>query len=1043
VDCYQWGNQKVYCGDGAYDKALKQGQAIYQTGWREAENVSTISIEQLGVGVEFKFPQDWFEPPFTEFVLVSKEELSDDEWKIVFDPLVKKGVSNIEATIPSDTRFVLLQEMDFGYESTDDDDYLPDKFQAEYQPNQTLSDYTPEQLTESSAIEGYQPLKYSVVGNRAEGMSCPPATQDSALNRKNQESTYENHDYGPRDVTNPGDYWEKMAEFWEVSVEKAKKQNCGNCVAYDVSPRMRECGVGENLGYCWMHNFKCQSARTCNTWAKGGPIKTDKVSQEWQERAFGGTKTTSKVATKATRPQVLAADSKEEARLKKYEKTYGKEGAKVRNRIFKRILAKAQDGTKAGQWSARKAQSLAEEYEEEMGKKGKKPYKSSKRTKSQKSLKDWGDQDWRTKSGKKSSKTGERYLPAKAIKALTDEEYKKTSAKKRKDMKKGKQFSDQPKSIAKKTKKYRAESSKPSSVEISRSTNPEKKLMAIFYDDEGKKMKTTHFGQRGASDYTKHGDKERMERYLERHGGGFETSTKEDWKDPTTAGSLSRWILWNKPGLKSSFDDYKSRFGLKGSLNVSKSAESEEKVVGKRIKQRGEHKKPSYELSYKGQNVRAIYYDTTHPNLRGKGYYGFIGIPQLEGYDIADKTIGIAKARFKGWVDKYTALPPIKRLIVKKQNAESEEKKKYVLKNPDDYFAMLKEIKANPVPIDWKVKMLEKSFPHTGKTWKRSGEYPEVVVAPNYLSIKMNRQFSDYAFKNRGRGVSYYYKLPPHVKSSKNSMARGTSIYTGSEYDKGYEGKGVSYLDPAKSKQDNLSEVIETLYLDKDGERTLYTQGTPKNKEVIIPDGLQKIMDDINATEALKYMKGDSRLWLSPKIPLENLREGMVVRLDIDRFGSYAKGKVVKIEPKGEEGGIRYYDITFDRMIDENWVKSMKFKWQRQQYPGNATLPVIEKILSKIDPKEKEEYVENSRFQTKEYDERKFFTPQIEYDEQIDEYFITGTELSPIKRMIKKKQKAVAKGAEQETSFPFLQFTSAVLLVSVIPLFLDNRRDKV
>ena len=240
-----------------------------------------------------------------------------------------------------------------------------------------------------------------------------------------------------------------MAEFWEVSVEKAKKQNCGNCVAYDVSPRMKECGVGENLGYCWMHNFKCQSARTCNTWAKGyQSIKTDKESQEWQERAFGGVK-------KAV--ETFEADSKEEARLKKYEKTYGKEGAKVRNRIFKRILAKAQDGTKAGQWSARKAQSLTEEYEKAMGKKGKKPYKSSKRTKSQKSLKDWGDQDWRTKSGKKSSKTGERYLPAKAIKALTDEEYKKTSAKKRKDMKKGKQFSDQPKSIAKKTKKYRAE----------------------------------------------------------------------------------------------------------------------------------------------------------------------------------------------------------------------------------------------------------------------------------------------------------------------------------------------------------------------------------------------------------------------------------------------------------------------------------------------------------------------------------------------------------------------------------------------------------
>jgi len=124
-----------------------------------------------------------------------------------------------------------------------------------------------------------------------------------------------------------------------------------------------------------------------------------------------------------------------------------------------------------------------------------------------------------------------------------------------------------------------AESTKPHSVTISRSSNSEKKLMAVFEDGEGKKIKTTHFGQRGADDYTKH-DKdirdERKKLYLERHGGGFETSTKEDWKDPTTAGSLSRWILWNEPSLNSSFNDYKRKFGLKGDLKVSKSAESNE-----------------------------------------------------------------------------------------------------------------------------------------------------------------------------------------------------------------------------------------------------------------------------------------------------------------------------------------------------------------------------------------------------------------------------------------------------------------------------------
>jgi hypothetical protein len=38
------------------------------------------------------------------------------------------------------------------------------------------------------------------------------------------------------------------------------------------------------LGYCWMHDFKCHSARTCYTWAKGGPIKDDKTSKENQMR---------------------------------------------------------------------------------------------------------------------------------------------------------------------------------------------------------------------------------------------------------------------------------------------------------------------------------------------------------------------------------------------------------------------------------------------------------------------------------------------------------------------------------------------------------------------------------------------------------------------------------------------------------------------------------------------------------------------------------------------------------------------------------------
>lgn len=73
----------------------------------------------------------------------------------------------------------------------------------------------------------------------------------------------------------------------------------------------------------------------------------------------------------------------------------------------------------------------------------------------QKSLKDWGKQDWGTKSGKKSSETGERYLPKAAIKSLSPAEYAATTKAKRAGKAKGKQFVAQPKKIAKKTAGYR------------------------------------------------------------------------------------------------------------------------------------------------------------------------------------------------------------------------------------------------------------------------------------------------------------------------------------------------------------------------------------------------------------------------------------------------------------------------------------------------------------------------------------------------------------------------------------------------------------
>ena len=73
----------------------------------------------------------------------------------------------------------------------------------------------------------------------------------------------------------------------------------------------------------------------------------------------------------------------------------------------------------------------------------------------QQSLKAWTAQKWRTKSGKRSSDTGERYLPESAIKSLSPAEYAATTRAKRVGKAKGQQFVSQPKTIAKKTARFR------------------------------------------------------------------------------------------------------------------------------------------------------------------------------------------------------------------------------------------------------------------------------------------------------------------------------------------------------------------------------------------------------------------------------------------------------------------------------------------------------------------------------------------------------------------------------------------------------------
>lgn len=96
-------------------------------------------------------------------------------------------------------------------------------------------------------------------------------------------------------------------------------------------------------------------------------------------------------------------------------------------------------------------------------------------------------------------------------------------------------------------------------VEIINSSSKNKKLKAVFYKDN-KKIKTVQFGSKGMMDFTLHNtdvrDKKK-ELYIKRH------QKNENWNDYMTAGSLSKFVLWNLPTRKASIKDYIKRFNLK------------------------------------------------------------------------------------------------------------------------------------------------------------------------------------------------------------------------------------------------------------------------------------------------------------------------------------------------------------------------------------------------------------------------------------------------------------------------------------------------
>lgn len=118
--------------------------------------------------------------------------------------------------------------------------------------------------------------------------SCPPETQDIAINLKNRQHAIDTANYGPLNPNEPNeDYWKAKADMFKSSVEEAKKALCGNCAFFNQTQPILDCiaqGIGGSqteewdtidagdLGLCEAFDFKCASKRTCDAWVIGGPI---------------------------------------------------------------------------------------------------------------------------------------------------------------------------------------------------------------------------------------------------------------------------------------------------------------------------------------------------------------------------------------------------------------------------------------------------------------------------------------------------------------------------------------------------------------------------------------------------------------------------------------------------------------------------------------------------------------------------------------------------------------------------------------------------
>lgn len=112
------------------------------------------------------------------------------------------------------------------------------------------------------------------------------AIKDVHVNLENRNHAIDEYGYGPLNPKEKNDdFWNAKAKLWKTSVEEAKKSRCGNCAAFNRTPKIIKAmgdalgPVGNkivekaNLGFCEFFYFKCAGDRTCDAWIVNGPLQ--------------------------------------------------------------------------------------------------------------------------------------------------------------------------------------------------------------------------------------------------------------------------------------------------------------------------------------------------------------------------------------------------------------------------------------------------------------------------------------------------------------------------------------------------------------------------------------------------------------------------------------------------------------------------------------------------------------------------------------------------------------------------------------------------